>query len=89
MSLQGSSEGGSHAEITKKAVDLARIYYGTDCVRVELTNELDEGHKIFIKGDTATVFFVFSADWTAEEKHSWIIRTNKPAKCMICKKEKL
>lgn len=89
MNLQGSSKGGSRAEIITKSRDIARIYYGTDCVRVELSNELDEGHEIFIKDDRVTVRFVFSADYTAEERHAWIAQSNELSICMICKKEKL
>lgn len=88
MSLRGFSKGKSQAELIKAARNYAEIYFATACVSIELSNEQTEG--IWICDNDPTAAYVeFSAEWGAEEKHSWIIRTNKPAKCIICKKEKL
>lgn len=88
MSLRGFNKGKSHAEIAKAARNIAGIYYNTECLEIKLSNEREEGFWI-CDNEPNTAYAEFSAEWTAEEKHSWITRTNEPDKCMICKKEKL
>lgn len=88
MSLRGFSKGKSQAEIVKAARNYAGIYYNTECLEIKLSNEREEGIWICDK-DPKTSYVVFSADWTAEERHAWITRTDEPDKCMICKREGL
>lgn len=72
MSLTGSAQGSTRADIIAHAKDAAAKYYGTECIGVELINEqavtLTEAA---INGGRETVVVGYEADWIADIKHSF------------------
>lgn len=72
MSLRGSAQGATRADIVKHAKDAAAKYYDTTCIGVELRNEATEtvtdGR---VNGGLETIVTGYMADWSADIKHSF------------------
>lgn len=86
MSLTGSASAEDRAAIIRQAESAAKRYYGTECVGVGLRNEQTETVEDgFFGTGRATVPTGYTADWTADIKHSWWEGSYGRTECRHCK----
>lgn len=89
MSLRGSAQGRSRADIIAHAKDAATRYYGHGCTIITLSNEQTEAVSdgTWNEGRT-TVVTGFEADWEARAEHRMVTQTYGHDYCTGCKKER-
>ena len=89
MSLRGSAEGATRADIIKHATDAAAKYYGHGCTIITLRNEqtetISDGR---INGGRETFVTGYSADWEAKVEHRMLTQSYGHDYCAGCKKER-
>lgn len=86
MSLKGSAQGATRANIIRHAKDAAAKYYDTDCIGVELSNEATETvTDRRVNGGLESIATGYMADWKADIKHSWWEAAYGRTECRHCK----
>ena len=84
MILNGQSAGSDFADLKRQAKNMAADFFGTHCVKVNISEaDLEETR---VEWNGATMGYTFRADWTAEEKHHMETLVYGPAKCRDCGK---
>ena len=83
--ISGHVTGMNHSNLESAAKAIAAVYYDTDCVVVDLTNEGMFTTDKSLSGRVLTR--EFSADFTAQINHEIARPTYGPGKCRGCGKE--